>query len=380
MNCFHFLRILLLLILSWSPTGFCTYGLKPAFPNLTFIRPVDFQITPHHPKHVFVVEQRGIIYAVVHSTHSKLKKIFLDIRHKVRSTGNEQGLLGLAFHPKFHTNGFFYVNYTRKPTGDTVVERYNARTSLKGDPKSGFVILNIPQPYSNHNGGQIAFGPDGYLYIAVGDGGWAGDPHRHGQNPQTLLGSILRISVDGSKKPYSIPNGNPFHGKPKLGRPEIYAYGLRNPWRFSFDAKLGTLWTGDVGQNKVEEIHQIEKGKNYGWAVWEGDRCFRSKKCKNTGFTPPIHTYTHAQGKSITGGVVYRGSHHPKLVGTYLYADYVSGRHWALKHAEHRNENIDLLQNRFHTAAFGVDHQNEVYLCVFHRLDGRTGHILTLQK
>jgi glucose/arabinose dehydrogenase len=236
------------------------------------------------------------------------------------------------------------------------------------DPESELVLLTFEQPYSNHNGGQVSFGPDGYLYIAVGDGGSGGDPHDNGQNRATLLGSILRIDVDKQEngKKYGIPSDNPFAKNKNGYRAEIYAYGLRNPWRFSFDTENGQLWTGDVGQNAYEEIDIIEKGGNYGWNTMEGNHCFEPKNdCDHSGLKMPVHEYGRSEGISVTGGFVYRGSALKDLHGKYVYADYATRRVWALDDRNGRAGNTLLFEADFNISSFGVDQHQELYLCGF---------------
>jgi len=298
---------------------------------------------------------------------------FLDIRDRVNDDGDEEGLLGLAFHPQFKSNGYFYVDYTASGPDRTVIARYQVdpANANRADKNSQLVLLEISQPYSNHNGGQIVFGPDGYLYIAMGDGGSGGDPHNNGQNPQALLGKILRIDVNSPSagRNYGIPADNPFVNNASGYKEEIYAYGLRNPWRFSFDSTTGWLWAADVGQNRIEEIDIIEKGKNYGWRIMEGTECYNpGRGCDTRGLVQPIWEYSHETGQSITGGFVYRGSSVPELVGQYIYADYVSGRIWALRYDGHgRAINTELVDTPFLISSFGVDRNNELYLCTFNK-------------
>ncbi|WP_296704664.1 PQQ-dependent sugar dehydrogenase, partial [Algoriphagus sp.] len=249
-----------------------------AFPKLSFTRPVDFQHAGDNSNRVFVVEQRGVISVFQNDLETTEKTEFLKIENLVDDSGNEEGLLGLAFHPDYKSNGYFYVNYTATNPNRTVISRFSVSSSNpnQADGSSELVLLEFDQPFSNHNGGQISFGPDGYLYIAVGDGGSGGDPRGNGQNRKSLLGSILRIDIDrteGSKN-YAIPSDNPFANNNLGFKEEIYAYGLRNPWRFSFDSANGQLWVGDVGQNKYEEVDIIKKGGNYGWNSMEGFHCF----------------------------------------------------------------------------------------------------------
>lgn len=295
--------------------------------------PVDVTAPPGDRSRIFVVEKTGYIRIVTISggVYTLLPTPFLDIDALVGSSGSEQGLLGLAFHPNYASNGYFYVNYTNN-SGDTIVARYSvsAGNPNLADPASAQQVLFVDQPYSNHNGGQLQFGPDGYLYIGLGDGGLGGDPGDRAQNPGVLLGKMLRIDVD-SGSPYGIPPSNPFAGP---GNPldEIWALGLRNPWRFSFDRLLGDMWIGDVGQNAWEEI-DLEPagdpgGRNWGWRCMEGTHVYdTSGTCPgdlNT-LDMPVYEYSHSEGCSITGGYVYRGSPNASLFGSYLFADYCAG-------------------------------------------------------
>ncbi|HYO07362.1 MAG TPA: PQQ-dependent sugar dehydrogenase [Tepidisphaeraceae bacterium] len=322
----------------------------------------------------FVVEQPGRIRQFTPAGQLTAKP-YLDISDHVTHQG-ECGFLGVAFHPNFKTNGFFYVNYTtgRGRTLRTVISEFRAASPGEDgvDAKTERVILEIRQPYSNHNGGQVAFGPDGMLYIGMGDGGSANDPQNRAQNPQELLGKILRIDVAPREK-YAVPPDNPFVGQSTF-RPEIWAWGLRNPWRFRFDRKTGTLFTGDVGQNQYEEIHVIEKGGNYGWRIREAMHPFRGNEKPPVAakLIDPIAEYGRDKGGSVTGGVVYRGKQFPALEGIYFYADYVSGRFWGLKYdsgkvlANHEltvtvNGNPTL--NRVQPSGFGEDPDGEIYVC-----------------
>lgn len=346
------------------------YKAVVAFPQLSFKRPVDLQYAPDNSNRIFVLEQEGVITVFPNDKAASARKTFLDIREQVDDQGNEEGLLGLAFHPDYKTNGYFYVNYTASNPNRTVISRFKVSSDPdKADASSEKEILTFRQPYSNHNGGQVSFGPDGFLYIAVGDGGSGGDPQRNGQNRSTLLGSILRIDVDRQEggNQYGIPPDNPFAKNKNGYREEIYAYGLRNPWRFSFDTENGRLWTGDVGQNAWEEIDIIEKGGNYGWNTMEGNHCFEPKNnCNRSGLKLPIHEYGRSEGISITGGFVYRGPTVKSLQGKYIYADYATRRIWALEHANlSKPVNTLLLEGDFNVSSFGVDQNNELYLCGF---------------
>jgi glucose/arabinose dehydrogenase len=279
------------------------------------------------------------------------------------------GLLGLAFHPRFGENRFFFVNYTADNPLRTVVSRFEADPA---DPdralaSSEKIILEFSQPYRNHNGGQIGFGPDGYLYVATGDGGARGDPHGNAQSLGTLLGKILRIDVDRSEegRAYAVPDDNPFRGRDRA-RGEIWAYGLRNPWCFSWDGQ-GRLWAADVGQDAVEEIDIVEKGKNYGWNILEGSRCFKPPSgCDPAGTVLPVDEYTHELGQSVTGGFVYAGKAVPSLEGAYVFADFVSGRVWTLWYDKFEARRTELLRNeQAMISSFGIDETRELYLCSF---------------
>lgn len=357
-----------------------------AFPNLDFNRPIVVTHAGDGTNRVFVAEQEGIIRVFANDQDTEESSVFLDIddRCVYADNQNEEGLLGFAFHPQFRSNGEFFLYYT-SAEGEHISRvsrfRVTADNPNVADPASEEVILRIPQPFWNHNGGTIEFGPDGYLYIALGDGGSGNDPQGHGQNLTTLLGSILRIDVDRKEadRNYAIPKDNPFVGKQvKIGpqgktapaREEIYAYGVRNIWRMSFDHKTGTLWAADVGQNLWEEINIIQSGGNYGWNVREGRHWFRpdGNDGKRSDLIDPIFEYNHEVGKSITGGTVYRGTRVPELVGKYVYADYVSGRLWALDYdtvsgkvlgnytlsPEEGGENLPVM-------SFGADETGDVY-------------------
>ncbi len=358
---------------SSSPVVAAPYVLKNAFSGLTFEQPVGLEFAPDGTGRLWVVEQKGTIRVFENSPKVQEAALFLNLRDRVFSGHSEEGLLGLAFHPRFKDNGFFYVNYTANNPRRTVIARFQTKdaTRQEGDPHSEQILLEIPQPYGNHKGGKLAFGPDGYLYIAMGDGGSGGDPHGHGQNRSSLLGKILRIDVDhpASEKNYGIPKDNPFAGNTQGFKEEIFAYGLRNPWRFSFDTKTGWLWASDVGQDKpYEEVDIIEKGKNYGWNIMEGKHCYNPpKNCVRDGLTLPIWEYTADMGRSVTGGYVYRGQNLPGLQGSYIYGDFVSGRVWRLLY-DGTNAPINELifhNSNLYPASFGVDAQGELYVCSF---------------
>lgn len=314
---------------------------------------------------LFVVEKQGRIIIVRDGV--PLPTPFLDITSLVGSSGSEQGLFSVAFHPRFTSNGLFYVDYTDKQ-GNSVIARYqvSAENPDLADPGSAATLLYVEQPAPNHNGGQVLFGPDGYLYIGFGDGGRAGDPWGNAQNLGVLLGKLLRVDVDGGF-PYAIPPDNPFVNRPGA-RPEIWAYGLRNPWRFSFDRATGDLFIADVGQNAFEEIDLQRAGagggQNYGWNVMEGFHCYpASKPCDPSPYVPPIAEYGRDGGCSITGGYVYRGMRYPQLQGYYFYGDYCSGRVWALREeAPDQWHQYELLDTALNISSFGQDEDGELYL------------------
>jgi glucose/arabinose dehydrogenase len=296
---------------------------------------------------------------------------FLDITNVVSTAGFEEGLLGLAFDPNYAQNGYFYVYYSAASPRRSVISRFSVSSTnpLLADRSSELVILEVPQPFDNHNGGNIMFGPDGYLYIGLGDGGSAGDPLGHGQNRGTLLGSILRIDVKNipTSIRYRIPNDNPFVNV-QGARGEIWAYGFRNPWRFSFDAVTGLLWAADVGQNNYEEVDVVVKGGNYGWNIMEGLHCYPPSvtSCSQSGLTLPIKEYTHSDGCSVTGGFVYRGSRFPSLYGAYIYGDFCTGKIWALRYDGTRiTEQLELIDSTLTISSFGLDKDGELYILSF---------------
>lgn len=367
-------NIFVLIVLTWSGAAQDShrtnrYQTLVAFPKLNFHRPVDLQHSGDNTNRIFVIDQPGEIFVFKNEPTTSTKELFLDIKSKVDDGGNEEGLLGLAFHPNYKSNGYFYVNYTASNPNRTVISRFKVSSDPdKADPSSELVLLEFRQPFSNHNGGQVSFGPDGFLYIATGDGGSGGDPHGNGQDKSSLLGKILRIDVDrnANGNHYAIPGDNPFAGSNEY-RQEIYAYGLRNPWRFSFDPVTKNLWTGDVGQNAYEEIDIIVKGGNYGWNTMEGKHCFEpSRGCKTSGLLLPIWEYDRSEGVSVTGGFVYRGAKVPSLKGKYIFADYGSGNIWALDPSNTNNPVVTkLAASNLHVASFGVDQNNELYMCSF---------------
>jgi glucose/arabinose dehydrogenase len=338
------------------------------------LRPIVLTHAGDGSNRTFLATQHGVIH-ILPTSGAKNTTVFLDIQSKClyRDNENEQGLLGLAFHPKYKTNGEFFVFYTDKSKfRENVVSRFRVSKDdpNKADPASEEELLRISHKHWNHDGGTICFGPDGLLYVVLGDGGSANDPDDHGQKMNTLLGKILRIDVNtkGETTKYAIPKDNPFVGKPDA-RPEIYALGVRNPWRLSFDRKTGQGWFGEVGQDLWEEVNLLEKGANYGWRRRESLHPFWPDGTGSPkGFTEPIWEYHHDTGKSITGGHVYRGKALPELDGYYLYADYVSGKLWALKYDEGKKrvtENRSIAGKNLPIMTYGEDEAGEVYLMTY---------------
>jgi glucose/arabinose dehydrogenase len=352
------------------PVTLGKYIVKPAFANLPVMEnPVELTAPDDGTGRLFVVSQKGVIHEFSNTTDVSTKNIFLDITSKVTS-GGELGLLGLAFSPDFKTSGVFYVNYTRKnPSLETVIARYkvSAANPNAADVSSEEILLTYAQPFENHKGGKLAFGNDKFLYIAVGDGGSGGDPNGNGQNKKQLLGKILRIDVSktGTATKYAIPDDNPFKGSTDGTREEIYSYGMRNPWRFSFDRTTGWLWAADVGQDKVEEVDIIEKGDNYGWNILEGNDCYKTANCDKTGLQLPIWSYNHGTlGASVTGGYVCRDKNLPGLIGKYVYGDYASGNIWALTSSGKQATANDLIGkvNANSLSSFGEDSNSNLYI------------------
>lgn len=327
--------------------------------------PVNVVPAPDQSGRLFVLEQAGIIRVI--QDGQVLPEAFLDIRDRVGSQANEQGLLGLAFHPRYLENGQFFVNYTDRD-GNTVIARYQVNDPLNSkvaDPSSEQGLLYILQPFGNHNGGQIVFGPDGFLYIGMGDGGSAGDPEDNAQNPQTLLGKMLRIDVDRGQ-PYAIPADNPY-ADGVAGLPEIYLSGVRNPWKFTFDAANGDLYIADVGQNQWEEVNYLPvgtaSGANLGWDYREGPFPYEDEPPAGEQLVDPVAWYDHSQGCSVTGGVVARGTALPEFQGVYLYADYCTGFVWGLlRLSDGSFQNAQLFQVQGQSVAFAEGPQGEIYL------------------
>jgi glucose/arabinose dehydrogenase len=364
-------KMLLVFLAVMYAGGLAQIQLQEAFPNLVFTNPVDFQYANDGTNRIFVIEQAGIIRVFQNSSSDTTSKVFLDITDRASMESDEMGLLGLAFHPDYKNNGYFYVNYTvSTPTRQTKISRFNVSSTNpdSADKNSEFNLLSIDQPFANHKGGQTRFGPDGLLYLALGDGGSEGDHLNNGQNKSNLLGKILRIDVNSTQDTlhYGIPDSNPFKGNTNGWREEIYAYGLRNPWRFSFDSITGLLWCGDVGQDLWEEIDIIQKGKNYGWHCFEGYYPYDTIGCNGTDYVFPNFTYYHSAGNCcIIGGMVYRGKSVPELYGKYIYSDYCSKNIWSLQF-DSTGSPADslLLTSPFgKPLTFGTDQNNEIYIC-----------------
>ena len=364
---------------SGSPAPSGSFQVERVFPDLSFQEMTNLVQPDDTSGLIFITEQRGSIYSLS-AGDPQQANMFLDITDRVNRGSNEEGLLGLAFDPDYQENGYFYVYYSADNPRRSVLSRFglDQEDVDVADPESEVIIMEIEQPYSNHNGGQLAFGADGYIYVGLGDGGSAGDPEGNGQNLGTLLGSILRIDVSELSGPadYAIPADNPFVDT--IGaRGEIWAFGLRNPWRFSFDSETGLLWVGDVGQGSWEEIDVIAKGANYGWNTMEGLHCYSpAGGCDQSGLNVPIAEYGHSQGRcSITGGYMYRGDQTPSLHGYYIYGDYCSGDIWALAYDGNAvAENMLLAESGLSITSFGEDLAGNLYI-----LD-RAGGIYTLAQ
>lgn len=359
----------LIFLYSAASWGAVTIKAEPVVTGLS--SPVDITHAGDGSGRLFIILQGGRI--VIFDGVQILSPPFLDITSLV-SSGGERGLLGAAFHPNYGGNGFFYVSYTDS-AGDSVIARYSVSLDPnRADSTSGVILLTIPQPFSNHNGGQLHFGPDGYLYIGIGDGGSGGDPQNNGQDLGTLLGKIIRIDVD-SGLPFTVPPDNPFVGIVGA-REEIWSYGLRNPWRFSFDRLTGDMFIGDVGQGSWEEVDfqpaNSTGGENYGWRLMEGNSCFNPAiNCNNGTLTLPILVYDHSVGCSVTGGYLYRGSKNPNLNGLYLYGDFCSGLIWGAQEDGLGGWNTTvLLDTNFSISTFGEDESGEIYFAHLSATDG----------
>ncbi len=353
-----------------APPAQVQVALVEAYPNLAFDQPLEYSTAGDGSNRVFVVEKRGRIMVFPNDPQAENAEVFLDVTSIVDSNASEKGLLGLAFHPDYENNGYFFINYTDR--NGTVIARYQAdpNNPNRALSDSASILLSFPQPYDNHNGGRLEFGPDGYLYIATGDGGSAGDPQNNAQNRGNLLGKILRIDVDhpSGELPYGIPADNPFISNTEGWREEIYAYGLRNPWKFSFDQQRGWLWAADVGQDRIEEIDIIKSGGNYGWRIMEGSLCYpASANCNQEGLILPVFEYAHPIGNSITGGYAYYGNAVPDLYGAYVYGDFGTGLLFALWPDTDQTvqDNRLLLDTGLPISSFGLDQDGELYVVDF---------------
>jgi glucose/arabinose dehydrogenase len=351
------------------------YQVAVVFPKLSFEFPVDLKCAIDSSNLLYVVEQKGTIRAFENRPETDSSWVFLDIRDKVAPNWGECGLLGLAFDPDFSQNGYFYVYYTADEYLRTILSRYsidpdNPRRAIRESEK---ILMVIPQPHIFHKGGQLLFGKDGYLYVGVGDGGFEHDPENHSQNRKDLLGKILRIDVHDTTDTatYGIPHDNPYAGNNLGFREEIYAYGLRNPWRFSYDRPTGNIWAADVGQVKWEEVNLIESGKNYGWRIREGGYCndVYASECDSTDtttLTDPVWNGSHDSVCCVIGGYVYRGDTLPELEGRYIFADFAFGKIWSLHYDSTNALRTTLIANSdMQISTFGLDQKGELLICAF---------------
>ncbi|MGH2349261.1 MAG: PQQ-dependent sugar dehydrogenase [bacterium] len=358
----HALLLLAGVLVASAPAGIAAPAVSVQLQQVAtgLSAPVFLAVAGDGSGRIFIVEQAGLIRIM--RDGRLLTPPFLDIRAKV-TAGGEMGLLSVAFHPDYGRNGRFFVNYTADSGGRlrSVIAEYRAAPGANEAEPAERILLTVDQPYRNHNGGLNLFGPDGMLYIGFGDGGSGGDPQNNGQRLDTLLGTLLRIDVNGPG-PYRVPPDNPFVGRAGT-RPEIWAYGLRNPWRFSFDRPTRRLFLGDVGQNAWEEIDLVQRGGNYGWRVMEGAHCFAPPSgCNTAGLERPIAEYNHAAGCSVTGGYVYRGRRIPALAGRYLFGDYCSGTIWTLTASGDGWSTAPLLSTDLRISSFGEDEDGELYV------------------
>lgn len=363
------------------------YYLEDRWPNLRFNFPVAMYPAPDNTKRIFVIEQNGRIKVFKDSgtVAATDTQTFINIRSRLPNigVGSETGLLGMAFHPQFASNGYVFLNYTRSPNLTTVVSRFTVDPANPNrlNPNSEKIILTVPQPFSNHNAGEMIFGADGYLYITMGDGGSGGDPGNRAQNRSEFLGKILRIDVnvpEGNPAPYLIPADNPFAGNSNGWKEEIGTWGMRNPWKISKDPAGSTIWIADVGQNQIEEVDTFRLGANYGWKVMEGNNAYSAcGSCDTSNYERPIFTYNRSMGNSITGGYVYRGTELFDLVGSYIYGDYGSRNMWYLKkNAAGQYVNNNLISAGGSLSSFGLDHENEIYVV---RYTSNTGRLMKLR-
>ncbi|MBA2481612.1 MAG: PQQ-dependent sugar dehydrogenase [Planctomycetes bacterium] len=372
----HLLAAVMLVAASMGAEEGQRYQPVSPWPSLTFTKPLCIAHPPDLSDTLYLIEQTGRIRYFHQGEKNPQAVTALDITAKVNSSGNEEGMLALAFHPKFASDRRVFIYYCLDKPRRTRLSSFlaDAKDPASFDPASERVLLEIDQPYSNHNGGMLLFDRKGLLYLSIGDGGSGGDPHDNGQSLKTLLAKIIRIDIDKTDgaRPYGIPADNPFVG---IGgaRPEIWAYGLRNVWRMSFDRATGDLWAGDVGQNKWEEVDVIIKGGNYGWNAREGKHVFKDGVTAQKAIEP-ILEYPRDAGQSITGGYVYRGKRLPELVATYIYGDFASGRIWGATVANGKLSTNREIARAGAISSFGEDRDGEIYFTSF------DGHVYTLAK
>ncbi len=362
--------------------GALSARVEVAFPALSFRRPVFLAHAGDGTDRVFVVEQHGVVHVFPNEPAVGATKVFLDISRAVSRAHDEEGLLGIAFDTSYRENGLFHVHYSAASPRRSVFSRFrrSADDPDRADPASEMVMLEVPDRWGNHNGGMMAFGPDGMLYFSLGDEGAAGDPDNQSQRLDNLFGKIHRVDVRGAtaERPYRVPPDNPFAGR-RGARGEIWAYGLRNAWRFSFDRETGDLWAGDVGQDREEEVDLVARGGNFGWRAFEGNLAYDGRLAaglRGGEAIPPVATYPRREGISITGGYVYRGKAQAPLRGRYLYGDYVSGFLWALEYDRRARcvvRNDFLGDTDLSISSFGEDRAGEVYACSF---DGKIWKIV----
>ncbi|MBT4530436.1 MAG: glucose sorbosone dehydrogenase [Phycisphaerae bacterium] len=369
--------LLITLLTQTSPIEF-----KPVHNKLMFDEPVQVVFSESEPNTMYVVEKDGLIRSATFDRSTTDKPVFLDITDRVEITNDEEGLLSFVFDPKYVENNRVYVWYSAQKPKRGVLSRFTKHTDRNEiDNKSEQILLEVPEPWGNHNGGTVLFGKDGFLYLGIGDGGSANDPNNNGQNKNTLLGSIIRIDVS-SKEKYTIPNTNPLAKEDGVKR-ELWAWGLRNPWRMSFDRATGELWVGDVGQNSWEEVDVVRGGENFGWNAREGKHTFKKRDTQSKPFAEPIYEYGRRSGGSITGGYVYRGTNIPTLVGSYVFSDYLSKRIWIMLPENKETGVREVIRVAKKTpisiASFGETLTGEILACGFSSPYARRGKIYLLE-